>query len=119
MTLKERIKELCKENGISMNQLEKEIGVGSGYISKIGSSTPNMKNIQKIAEYFNVSTDYLMLGKDVEKYSPEQAKLIIEIRKDKGLAKALRRYFELSSEQKKHILDAIELFDKEKNNKND
>ena len=48
MTLKERIKELCKENGISMNQLEKEINVGSGYISKIGSSTPNMKNIQKI-----------------------------------------------------------------------
>ena len=31
----ERIKELCKRKGISINSLEKEIGTAQGYMSKI------------------------------------------------------------------------------------
>ena len=57
MTLKERIKQLCNNNRISMNQLEKELGFAVGYISKLDKSTPNSKYIQKIADYFNVSVD--------------------------------------------------------------
>ena len=64
MTLKERIKELCKSQKISMNQLEKELEFAVGYISKLDKSTPNSKYIQKLADYFNVSVDYLMTGKE-------------------------------------------------------
>ena len=64
MTLKERVKNLCKNRGVSMNQLEKELEFASGYISKLDKSTPNSKNIQKIANYFNVSVDYIMTGKE-------------------------------------------------------
>lgn len=64
MTLRERIKDMCKCKGISMNALEKELGFASGYISKLDKSTPNSKNIQKIADYFGVSVDYLMTGED-------------------------------------------------------
>jgi hypothetical protein len=118
MTVLERIKQLAKEKkNISITTLEQELGYSNGSLSK-AKDIPSSR-IKDISDYLDVSMDFLMTGKDLEKYSPEQAKLIIEIRKDKGLAKALRRYFELSSEQKKHILDAIELFDKEKNNKND
>ena len=66
MTIKDRIKELCKQKNVSMNQLEKELGFGVGYISKLGTTTPNAKKIKIIADYFNVSVDYLMTGKDYD-----------------------------------------------------
>lgn len=62
MTLKERVKCLCKEHGISMNKLENELNFGKGYISKLGLSQPNVNKLQRIADYFNVSLDYLMSG---------------------------------------------------------
>ena len=62
--MKERIKSLCKTKGISMNKLEETLGFGKGYISKLGSSTPNTVKIKQIADYFNVSVDYLMTGTD-------------------------------------------------------
>lgn len=60
MTLKERVKCLCKEHGISMNKLENELNFGKGYISKLGLSQPNVNKLQRIADYFNVSLDFLM-----------------------------------------------------------
>lgn len=66
MTLKDRIKALCKANGISMNQLETDLHFGKGYISKLDKSTPNTIKIQKIADYFEVSVDYLMTGEENE-----------------------------------------------------
>lgn len=62
--MKERVKELCKMKGVSMNTAEKEIGVAKGYISKLGKSNPNMTTLQKIADYFGVSIDYLMASKE-------------------------------------------------------
>lgn len=64
MDLKERIQELCKINKTSMNQIEEELGFGKGYISKLGKSTPNTAKIQKIANKFDVTVDYLMTGED-------------------------------------------------------
>lgn len=63
--MKERVKSLCKANGISMNKLEETLEFGKGYISKLGSSTPNTTKIKQIADYFGVSVDYLMTGNDV------------------------------------------------------
>lgn len=33
----DRIKKLCKLNGISVNKLEQELGISKGYLSKIDS----------------------------------------------------------------------------------
>lgn len=66
MNIKERIKDLCKKKGITVNKLETELGFGTGYISKLDKSTPNAKKIQLIADYFNVSVDYLISGKKHE-----------------------------------------------------
>ncbi len=70
--MKERIKSLCKDYGISMNKLEETLGFGKGYISKLGNSTPNATKIKKIADYFGVTVDYLMTGKDnLKEKAPE------------------------------------------------
>ena len=87
--MKERIKSLCKDYGISMNKLEETRGFGKGYISKLGNSTPNATKIKKIADYFNVSVDYLMTGNesDTEKYylNDETAQVAQEIFENKEL----------------------------------
>ena len=47
-----------------MNKLEETLGFGKGYISKLGNSTPNATKIKTIADYFNVSVDYLITGNE-------------------------------------------------------
>lgn len=107
MDIKERIKELCKKNGISMNALEKELGLGIGYISKLGKSTPNAKYLQKIAERFNVTTDYIMTGEE-SKFSKDRAILEVQITEDEELMRRLKKYMELSQEKKDLILSMID-----------
>ena len=60
MTLKDRIKALCKVKKTSMNKVEIELGFGTGYISKLNESQPNSGKLQKIADHLDVSLDYLM-----------------------------------------------------------
>lgn len=64
MTLRERIKILCKKNGISLNKLETECGFAKGYLSKLDKSTPNMVYLQRVANFFGVTTDFLLTGKE-------------------------------------------------------
>lgn len=66
MTVYERIENLRKSNGISQGKLEKELGFSNGSISKWKNSMPKPERLQKIADYFNVSVDYLMTGKEKE-----------------------------------------------------
>lgn len=66
MSTKDIIKELCVRNKISVNKLETDLGFGTGYVSKLDKSTPNTAKIHKIADYFNVSVDYLITGKESE-----------------------------------------------------
>lgn len=115
MTLKERIKKLCKDRGISMNKLEDECGFAKGYISKLDKSTPNSDRLQTIADYFGVSLDFLMTGEEVSvKFSEANAELISKLRKDTELSKALVKYFELSDVQKEYIINSINLLHIEK-----
>ena len=67
MTLFNRISRLCDENGITRSQLETELNLGKGTISKWRENpNPNAKNILALAQRFNVSTDYLLTGKDAD-----------------------------------------------------
>lgn len=63
MTLLSRIKELCAEKSITLAALEKTLNFGNGSLSRWDSSSPSSDKLQKVADYFNVSTDYL-LGRD-------------------------------------------------------
>ena len=68
--MKERIKNLCDNKGISMNKLEEILGFGKGYISKLGTTTPNTSKIKLIADYFGVSVDYILTGEDTNSETP-------------------------------------------------
>lgn len=57
----ERIKELCQKQKISINFLEEQLGISKNYVYSLkNKKTPSAEHISKIADYFNVSTDYLL-----------------------------------------------------------
>lgn len=69
---------LCNEKGIKPTNLIEELGFSSGNMSRWKNGLePGRKSLLKIAEYFNVSTDYL-LGKETETVtlSPKQQKVL-------------------------------------------
>ena len=60
---------LCQRNNITIAQLERETGLSHGSIAKMRTSTPKADRLQEIADYFGVSVEYLLTGKDSEKIS--------------------------------------------------
>lgn len=56
----ERIKELAKARGITLGTLEEKLGLSRNSIYTIKNKKPSAERLQLIADYFNVSTDYLL-----------------------------------------------------------
>ena len=68
MNLANRIQVLRKQNGMSQEALAEKLGVTRQAVSKWESeqSVPDMENIIAISDLFEVSTDYLLKGKEQE-----------------------------------------------------
>lgn len=64
----EKIKELTKQNGISVRELEKRLGYSNGYFSKWKSVSPNSEGLAKVSDYFGVSVDYLLGRTEKKRY---------------------------------------------------
>lgn len=67
MNAYEKIKELATEKGMSIRELEINLGYSNGYFGKWKKVSPNSEGLRKVADYFNVSVDYL-LGRTENKY---------------------------------------------------
>lgn len=64
MTVFDRIKELADSQKISLKKVSSDLKFGENYIYNLRySKTPNADKLALIADYFNVSVDYL-LGRD-------------------------------------------------------
>jgi transcriptional regulator with XRE-family HTH domain len=66
MPIFERLKKLCDDRKISINDLEKALGYSKNTLYRLKTQTPGADKLQKIADYFNVSTDYLLGRTDVK-----------------------------------------------------
>lgn len=64
----EIFEKLLKERGITAYRVAKETGVTTATLTswKQGKYTPKPEKMQKIADYFGVSLEYLMTGKESE-----------------------------------------------------
>lgn len=60
MGLYDQIKIVCKNNGISINRLEQELGFPRSSISKFNTNKPSINKLQKIADHLGVTLDSLM-----------------------------------------------------------
>ncbi len=60
----QKIRELSKERGISINKLELELGFAKGSLCKIDKNKPSSERLQKIADFFDIQLDYLTGGSE-------------------------------------------------------
>lgn len=59
MSLLDKIKVLASTHHLTIAELERKLDFSNGSLRKWDSSTPSGDKIEKVADYFNVSTDYL------------------------------------------------------------
>ncbi|WHS06267.1 helix-turn-helix transcriptional regulator [Ligilactobacillus salivarius] len=115
MNLRDRIKELANQRKISVAELERALGFGNGSISKWNKQSPSTEKLKQVADYFQVSLDYLV-GRSDDKYdlSPQE-KIDIGIEAEKmmkGLNDegSINFYGEpMSEEDKEATLSALNL----------
>lgn len=88
MNTYEIIKELSKLKKISIRQLEMQFGYSNGYLAKWATNTPNSDELIKLADYFDVSVDYLLGRTD----DPES-----NAKHEKGPGSDLVGYFRLNT----------------------
>ena len=62
---------LCEQHGVRTADVSKATGIAQPTFTawKKGNYTPKADKLRLIADYFGVSVDYLMTGKDTEKTS--------------------------------------------------
>lgn len=68
MGLVERIKKLCEEKKITIAELERKTGISNGQVRKWDKTTPGSDKLTLIADYFDVSVDYLLGRTDKKRY---------------------------------------------------
>ena len=74
----ERITTLCKEKGVNLTTAFEQSGVGKNFRSNLKTSNPSKKNLYLLAEYFNVSVEYLLGEENNEDLVRKAMGLMIE-----------------------------------------
>ena len=64
MTVYERIKEISKKRGMSLQDAAKSAGIGINSIYQWKKQTPSVDRIKLVADVLNVSVDYLLGNTD-------------------------------------------------------
>ncbi len=103
---------LLEEKGVSAYKVGKATGIaGSTFTDwKTGRSAPKQDKLQKIADYFGVTLDYLMTGEEQNSpYSDDMADLFVEISRsnDVNRIKRLLSYYMDLNEREKDSVDSI------------
>lgn len=63
----ELVKQICKDRKIPISRLEKDCGFANGYIRKLKEGKFPSDRLLIIANYLNLSTEYLLTGNDEPK----------------------------------------------------
>lgn len=94
---------LCQQHGSTPTAISQEIGFSNATATKWKKgSIPNGETLQKIADYFDVSVDYL-LGKEKKPSAPEGTESMGENEK-----RLFAIWDKIPEEQKPELLNLIE-----------
>lgn len=98
----ETIKDLCKRNGTSINELEKTLGFSRGSLCKIDTTSPSLSKIVSISEYFNVNINYIVYGENFERPDEDEY--------DEEIIEMAEYFMKYNKEQKKALLNLMRSF---------
>ncbi len=68
MGIVDRVKVLAAENHITLAELERKLNFANSSIRRWDERTPGVDKIQKVADYFDVSADYLLGRTDKRRF---------------------------------------------------
>ena len=87
--------QLCDQKGVSCKKAVTEAGLSHSLAAKWKKTgaTPSGATLQKLADYFGVSTDYLLGGEEIKKEASEEAPV------DGELAQAIAGMSEAEQQQ--------------------
>lgn len=71
LTTFDRVKKLADDRKISLTELAKRVDMGVNSLYKWKTQKPAVDKLQKVADYFNVSVDYLLGRTEKENFEPE------------------------------------------------
>ncbi|PBC87543.1 transcriptional regulator with XRE-family HTH domain [Caldicellulosiruptor bescii] len=105
-----RLKELREEANLTQNELAEKLGIGRATLSnyELGVRKPDIDTLQKIANYFNVSSDYLLGMTPIKKR--DSLNSIEEIIKEKKV-KELKNFFKHEENVKAYFEYIVSLFE--------
>lgn len=101
MSLVERVKRLCEMKNITLTTLERNLGFSVSSIRKWDDSAPSTDKIKAVAEYFDVSVDYLLGREEAENDE------IMELREQLRRQPGMRILFDASKDATKEQLEAM------------
>ncbi len=85
----DRVKNICKERKIPISRLERDLGFSNGYIGQLKKGTFPADRLNSIANYLNLSPQYIMTGQENETeqyyHDEETAQMAQEIFENKEL----------------------------------
>lgn len=118
MSIVDRVKVLAAEKQITLAELERKLNFANSSIRRWDERTPGADKIQKVADFFDVSTDYLLgrtekrryydLTEKDERDIQKELELIIEDMKNSDAIAFSKDTEELSPEARAAILSSIE-----------
>lgn len=98
----ELVKKICKERNIAISRLERDCGFSNGYIRRLKEGKFPSDRLQIIANYLDVSIDYLLTG-DVQKngqdagyYEPETLEMAQALYDNPDLRALMKAAMELN-----------------------
>ena len=82
MSIKSRIKDLANERHISIAELERKLDFANGSVTKWDKQSPSAERLQKVADYFDVTTDYLLGRTDTPQFTRKDERDVQKILTD-------------------------------------
>ncbi len=92
----ERIKNAAAQNNCKLGDMFAELGISANTLHNMKTSMPKTDTLAKIADYLNVSVDYL-LGRQIKNSTPDDIRSAI-----------ISKVYAMSDEQAKKLLDLLE-----------
>lgn len=110
----EKVRELARKKGLSLNQVEEKLGYSKNTLYSLKRQKISSERLQEIADYFNVSTDYLLGRTDNPNIANSKEQFFFEGKEVnvEELASTAMRFNgkPLSDEDKKAIQNIIEIY---------
>ena len=78
MSLLENVKELVSQRKMTVAELERKLDFSQGSIRHWDKTYPGVDKVQKVAEYFDVSTDYLLGRSDIPKWATNEDVIVFD-----------------------------------------